>query len=411
MNHCFLCGACKTDRLWAWAEEFYLAHIAKRGIPLAFDVCADCGLVRQNPFAPDDLVQRLYAELDFDVPVTDFDERYDWLCRTLGGEPEPGRLLDVGCSDGRQAAVYLSRSWQAVGVETSLSASEIAAQRGVEVFRCSVEEADLQHESFDLVLFFHLLEHLADPREFMARMVSCVKPNGYLYFELPNLQRPYGNLRNFFPAFHYYIFGPEHIARLLSEFELQIVRYEPAVNQRWLVRRVSSSAAPPRIDSTPWEVVQQAAYRQSLATSVAGAARTLCDAPLDEVQAYRIAQPLDPTARRYIQNVAQNLFAWHESLSRTAVERPGQAMLELILGLYGRLDIFHLLTQTCLRCIDSVFLFYWGRVVQTPDFYNDKLNRMFQEIAPAVYPQAMSSIETLLRALHVLLDDKSSPPE
>ena len=363
MKSCFLCGSRETSRLWSWQEEFYLAHVGQPGNPLAFDACTDCGLVRQNPFVPDDLVQQLYAQLNFDVPETDFEERYDWLCRALGREPEPGRLLDVGCSDGRQAAVYMSRSWQAVGVETSPSASKLAAQRGIEVFRSSVEEADLQHESFDLVLFFHLLEHLTDPREFLARMVSCVKRDGYLYFELPNLQRPYGNLRNFFPSFHYYIFGPEHIARLLAEFDLEIVRYEPAVNQRWLVRRVSAPAVQPRFEPTPWEAVQQAALRQMLAAGVAGAARTLCEAQRDGSQDFRVGQPLDPNARRYIQNAAQNLTVWRDRLSQAAEERPAQAMVELILSLYGRLDIFFLLTQTCMQCIDSVLLFYWGRIV------------------------------------------------
>ena len=99
---------------------------------------------------------------------------------------ENGRVLDIGCGAGR----YLSRlnqfGWHCEGVEMTKAAVDAAHKAGLSVFHGSLEEANFDDESFDIVHASHLIEHVVDPKSFMNEVSRILKPGGSCIVRTPN---------------------------------------------------------------------------------------------------------------------------------------------------------------------------------------------------------------------------------
>lgn len=54
------------------------------------------------------------------------------------------------------------------------------------VIQCDAETLPLESASFDLVISFHMIEHLVDPKHFIDEAYRVLKPNGYFIYATPN---------------------------------------------------------------------------------------------------------------------------------------------------------------------------------------------------------------------------------
>jgi SAM-dependent methyltransferase len=98
-----------------------------------------------------------------------------------------GRLLDVGCGEGRFLRAARERGWQAVGTEVSRWA--VKTLRDEEGFR--VHEGDLAtltdlDTAFDAVTIWHVLEHTRRPLATLAAARTRLRPGGVLAVAVPN---------------------------------------------------------------------------------------------------------------------------------------------------------------------------------------------------------------------------------
>ena len=100
---------------------------------------------------------------------------------------ERGRLLDVGCGNGRFLAQMRGLGWEVVGVEPDPEAARIAKERfGLEVFQDTLEEAKFPNDSFDAITMNHVIEHVPDPVGLLAESRRILKPGGKLVVVTPN---------------------------------------------------------------------------------------------------------------------------------------------------------------------------------------------------------------------------------
>jgi len=153
-----------------------------------------------------------------------------------------GRLIDVGIGTGLLLHLAEQGGFRALGVEISPGAAERArSEFGVEVLVGDFEQADLG-EPADAITMADVLEHTHDPRRFLTRAASLLRPGGVLFVAVPNhrstvhwaadlLARipPLAHMakRLYGPTHHYY-FTPATLTRLLREvgFEPKVVRGE-----------------------------------------------------------------------------------------------------------------------------------------------------------------------------------------
>lgn len=97
-------------------------------------------------------------------------------------------VLDVGCSTGHFLDALKSKVKTRVGLELSRDeAAFIRKHLDFPVYDTPIAEAKFKEGPFDLITCFQVLEHIEDPQAFLDAIRKNLKPNGYLYVEVPNL--------------------------------------------------------------------------------------------------------------------------------------------------------------------------------------------------------------------------------
>jgi len=106
----------------------------------------------------------------------------------ITGLKKGGAILDIGCSSGAFLGMMKGRSWKLYGIEMEAStAAKAKAATGAEVFVGEALDAPFPAESFDVITGFDLLEHVYQPRQFLAKVLEWLKPGGIFYAGLPNI--------------------------------------------------------------------------------------------------------------------------------------------------------------------------------------------------------------------------------
>ena len=110
----------------------------------------------------------------------------------LRGLPPGLRVLDVGCGSGVHGS-ELGRifSHRVVGVDLSASSIAKAQKRLAEAYVADVTRPELYPfygvQTFDLIVFSDILEHLGDPVDVLVRHFPLLAPGGRVVISLPNV--------------------------------------------------------------------------------------------------------------------------------------------------------------------------------------------------------------------------------
>ena len=101
------------------------------------------------------------------------------------------RVLDVGCATGDLAEVLAEHGCKVTGIEIDPEAARQAEERCERVIVGDVARldlgAELDEESFDVVLLGDVLEHLKDPLQTLKRLKTFLCPEGYVVASIPNV--------------------------------------------------------------------------------------------------------------------------------------------------------------------------------------------------------------------------------
>ncbi len=118
----------------------------------------------------------------------------DRLPRWLDRIPREARILDAGCATGYLLGLLWESGYRnLVGVELSEQLAGVARRTLPDTVEIAVADirdylAGMPDESFDLILFHHVLEHI--PREHIIPLLRefrrALKPGGYLNIRVPN---------------------------------------------------------------------------------------------------------------------------------------------------------------------------------------------------------------------------------
>lgn len=160
--------------------------------------CGACGWAHLDPLPDEAQLARMYAERYYEQESPGWlekdrseraywdlehaDKLADWAA-LLGAET--GELLDVGCSGGLLIEHAVERGWRAWGVEPSALAVAECRRLGLEVVEGRYQDLDLD-AAVDVVHAKLVLEHLHDPRGFVAWARRALRPGGVLTIQVPN---------------------------------------------------------------------------------------------------------------------------------------------------------------------------------------------------------------------------------
>ena len=213
-------------RLCEGTECQVLATRGRGMTPLTTVICRGCGLVSHHPLPDPAEVAAFYATRYRIAYKGGWEPRKKHALRAQRGAiaraarlaphlPPGGRVLDVGASSGEFTYVMQRLGFAARGVEPNRGYADFARRTyGVAVADGGMEAAAIPPASLDLVTLNHVLEHLADPWDALARIGRWLAPGGLLFLEVPNLAGVRKQAANTFHAAHIWNFTPETLALL-----------------------------------------------------------------------------------------------------------------------------------------------------------------------------------------------------
>jgi SAM-dependent methyltransferase len=233
------------------------------GAPGAFAIrrCAHCGLEQTWPRPPAaglrELYERFYnAGVDPDSAYRGLRERFLtsglyrlWL-RWDGdiafhGRRGGGRLLDVGCNEGRGLDRFAANGFQAEGLEINPRAAAAARRRGFPVY--NVELAEFRPAAqYDVVVLANVLEHAWDPVAMLREVRRLVRPGGEVWISCPNAaglwRRVFGRAWvNWHVPYHLWHFAPATLRGVLQEVGYEVEALHTSTPALWLTQSLCVS--------------------------------------------------------------------------------------------------------------------------------------------------------------------------
>jgi len=147
-----------------------------------------------------------------------------------------GRLLDIGCNEGRGLQLYARNGFKVEGLELNETAAAVARDAGFNVHTCLLEEFH-PAATYDVVVLSNVLEHSLDPRKMLLAVHRVLSARGQVWISCPNseswLRRVFGkSWINWHVPFHISHFSPKTLGQLLTEAGysgIKIAQITPAV--------------------------------------------------------------------------------------------------------------------------------------------------------------------------------------
>lgn len=104
----------------------------------------------------------------------------------LNGLPK-GRLLEVGCGEGRLLAKMRRRGWDVEGQDVDPAAAEQARRiSGAKLHVGDLTQLGLAAGSYDAIVMNHVIEHAHDPTALVRECRRLLKPGGLFVATTPN---------------------------------------------------------------------------------------------------------------------------------------------------------------------------------------------------------------------------------
>jgi len=99
--------------------------------------------------------------------------------RTVGAN-KSAEILDYGCGNGKLVRYLRQHGFKVDGFDPSAAAVALARQADLPVF------SDIPHKKYDLIMFWHSLEHTDTPLSDLGGLLKHLKPDGQLLIAVPN---------------------------------------------------------------------------------------------------------------------------------------------------------------------------------------------------------------------------------
>ena len=187
------CPACGEDRLRPWRAATSSEPALSSRASYELLRCDACGTAALPPGAQSASLYEKgsYAEpADAWRPLALATRRLvTWDRRRMLGELRPAsRVLEVGAGRGELLVELAAQGHRVAGLEPAGAGGAVARAEGIEVSSLPLERFEREPKSCDLIVFWHVLEHLDVPLAALERVRPWLTPGGRLVVAVPNLR-------------------------------------------------------------------------------------------------------------------------------------------------------------------------------------------------------------------------------
>lgn len=194
------CPICGSNSLKGYAIDTY-----RKGPHISRVQCLNCELVFANPMADSQELADYYTNyydkdhyeaFDYKNLIMSHFQRIAGLreeeikkeAKFLTRLESGAKFLDVGCGLGLGLAYANQLKCELYATEFDTGALEfVKSNFPVETFQGDIWEAKYSDSFFDFIHISHVIEHVLDPKAYIAEMKRIVKPGGFIAIGTPNM--------------------------------------------------------------------------------------------------------------------------------------------------------------------------------------------------------------------------------
>jgi len=227
-RHYIKCNVCGSDSTKTYLKAKSYLYVK----------CRICGLIYQNPQPVLKDIKNCYNEDYFRYEYTNEDNFFNLMLlgfKDIGLNPAKlkqathKQFLDIGCATGKLLSYMKGLKWQIQGVEICKESAEYGMKkRRVPIFSGTLAQAHFAEESFSLIHFSHLIEHVADPSALLREVRRILKPGGMAVITTPNSDGFQARLLKTHwrsaIADHLFLFSKKTLSRLLESLHFKIYK-------------------------------------------------------------------------------------------------------------------------------------------------------------------------------------------
>lgn len=238
-----ICPACGSS---SWKRSGQSKDYSITGEWFELKECTDCHLLATHPQPSEQQLGRYYSSTNY-ISHSDtkaglinklyhsarsfmMKKKFDWVVNV--SSRSTGQLLDVGAGTGHFAKYMQDHGWNVTALEPDSTARKVASEKlGLNVLPIEAMTT-LQHESFDVITLWHVLEHVQDINGYLTHFKSLLKPNGVLIIAVPNhTSRDAKQYKGHWAALdvprHLWHFSPSAILKLLNRNNFSLIKKMP----------------------------------------------------------------------------------------------------------------------------------------------------------------------------------------
>ena len=212
--------------------------------------CNSCGIVFNSSFQTIEELERYYSEkykiTTDDIVETEkrrifrLPEQIELIYLINGFKPAPANLLDFGCDK----AFFLDEArrygYKTTGIEQSIKAKEYSNNIGIN----SYPELSQLNEKYDVVVMWHSLEHIPEPKQLLKQLSEKMNPDSYIFIRVPAFDSIYRKIFGkrwiwFQPENHYFHYSLQSLAYLLKEAGFDVLSITHRKPNNLLTRRMN----------------------------------------------------------------------------------------------------------------------------------------------------------------------------
>jgi SAM-dependent methyltransferase len=227
LDDCPVCGSAESSVVQA--QTLALAGLGTATI--RFGYCRSCGHIYQVQRASDDLLTRHYACFSnytcFDIEAARRAAPSKLTRRLLTfaeTRAQNGLFYEVGCATGCHLVHFRRAGWRVGGCDPSAK----AVAQAKDIYDIDVDcgtDAEMlpRHSDLSIVLFSHVLEHMADPLKALKHAHRALADDGVVLLEVPCATAPHLVPPGWFTFEHLHYFSEASLSNLL-----RAAGFEPA---------------------------------------------------------------------------------------------------------------------------------------------------------------------------------------
>ena len=201
--------------------------------------CVDCLVVFRRQTDADRNPELLYADFYKNELPSRFRSAVEYVVRLLRLyralkiftiSPRAKSILDIG--SGRGFTLYYLRKFfryrRTAGTQISRPALEFSRDiLHLEIYGEDLLARSWENDSFDIVTLWHVLEHVMNPEQYIAKIHDLLKTDGRLIIEVPNFSSWTRRLTGKYwmgldLKYHLFFFSPESLIKMLERHHFRV---------------------------------------------------------------------------------------------------------------------------------------------------------------------------------------------